>query len=108
MQAGQVVAFDCGDPRGQALVMAAGHHLGEGGDVVGGSVRLRAACLDLCQLGCLVLGEQVIDRGVAFPAADRQAALGTVRARSLGGRVGRDAAVRPAGLPSAGFRGGIR
>ena len=43
MQAGQVVAFDCGDPRGQALVVAVGHHLGEGGDVAGGGVQLRAA-----------------------------------------------------------------
>ena len=57
MQAGQVVAFDCGNPRGQALVVAVGHHLGEGGDVAGGGVQLRAAGLDLCQLGCLVLGE---------------------------------------------------
>ena len=40
MQAGQVVAFDCGDPRGQALVVAAGYHLGAGGDVAGGSVQL--------------------------------------------------------------------
>jgi hypothetical protein len=139
MQARQVVAFDCGDPRGQALVVAAGH-LGEGGDVADGSVQLRAAGLDLCQLGCLVLGEvawgggageladgvprqaqhlgdlgvvpalreQVMDHGVAFPAADRQAALGTVRARSVGGHVGGDAAAWPAGLPIAGFRGGIR
>ena len=223
MQAGQVVAFDCGDPRGQALVVAAGHHLGEGGDVASGSVQLRAAGLDLCQLGCLVLGEvewlvihrvtspdgrrgqrerrsgkrgaqrlqvaphrslaalvalrgdlgvqqggvgaglvpallqvggemvlaagararaddhlgggggageladgvprqaqhlgdlgvvlalreQVMDRGMAFPAADRQAALGTVRARSLSGHVGGDATAWPAGLPIAGFRGGI-
>jgi hypothetical protein len=52
--------------------------------------------------------EQVMDRGVAFPAADRQAALGTVRARSLGGRAGGDAAAWPAGLPIAGFRGLIR
>ncbi len=43
MQAGQVVAFDCGDPRGQALVVAVGHHLGEDGDVAGGGVQLRAA-----------------------------------------------------------------
>jgi hypothetical protein len=64
MQAGQVVAFACGDPRGQALVVAAGHHLGEGGDVAGGSVQLRAAGLDLCQLGCLLLG------GVAGVAGD--------------------------------------
>ena len=49
-----------------------------------------------------------MDRSVAFPAADRQAALGTVRARSLGGHVGGDAAAWPAGLPIAGFRGGIR
>ena len=49
-----------------------------------------------------------MDRGVAFPATDRQAALGTVRARSLGGHVGGDAAAWPAGLPIAGFRGGIR
>lgn len=35
-------------------------------------------------------------------AADRQAALGTVRARSLGGYVGGDAAAWPAGLPIAG------
>jgi hypothetical protein len=52
--------------------------------------------------------EQVMDRGVAFPAADREAALGTVRARSLGGRAGGDAAAWPAGLPIAGFRGLIR
>ena len=48
-----------------------------------------------------------MDRGVAFWAADRQAALGTVRARSLGGHIGGDAAAWPAG-PIAGFRGGIR
>jgi hypothetical protein len=225
MQAGQVVAFDCGDPRGQALVVAAGHHLGEGGDVpavafscglralifaslavssavrcpgwlmihqvtfpdgrrgkrkrrsgkrgaqrlpvaphrplaalvalrgdlgvqqggagaapvpaplqVGGEMVLaagaRARAYDhlaggggageladgvprqaqhLGDLGVvLALREQVMDRGVAFPAADRQAALDTVRARSLGGHVGGDAAAWPAGLPIAGFRGGIR
>ena len=56
----------------------------------------------------LALREQVMGRGVAFPAADRQAALGTARARSLGGHVGGDAAAWPAGLPIAGFRGGIR
>jgi hypothetical protein len=56
----------------------------------------------------LALREQVMDRGMALPAADRLAALGTVRARSLGGHVGGDAAAWPAGLPLAGFRGGIR
>ena len=55
----------------------------------------------------LALRGQVMDRGVAFPAADRQAAPHTVRARSLGGHVGGDAAAWPAGLPIAGFRGGI-
>ena len=46
------------------------------------------------------LREQVMDRGVAFPGADRQAALGTVRARSLGGHVGWDAAAWPPGCRS--------
>ncbi len=45
-----------------------------------------------------------MDRGVAFRAADRQAALGTVRARSLGAHVGGDAVAWPAGLPIAGIR----
>ena len=49
-----------------------------------------------------------MDRGAAFPAADRQATLGAVRARSLGGHAGGDAAAWPARLPIARFRGGIR
>jgi hypothetical protein len=57
VQVRQVVLFDGGDPGRQALPVAAGHHLGERGDVGGGGVQLRAAGFDLAELGCLVTGE---------------------------------------------------
>jgi hypothetical protein len=98
---------------GGEMVLAAGaraddHLAGRGGagELADGVPRQAQHLGDLGVV--LALREQVMDRGMAFPAADRLAALGTVRARSLGGHVGGDAAAWPAGLPIAGFRGGIR
>jgi hypothetical protein len=97
MQAGQVVAFSCGDPRGQALVVAAGHHLGEGGDVAGGAFS--------CGLRALIFASLAVSPSVRWPGW-----LVIHRVTSPDGRPGQrgDAAAWPAGLPIGGFRGGIR
>jgi len=47
VQARQVVEVDGVDPAGQVLAVAAGHQLGECGDVAGGGVQLRAAAFEL-------------------------------------------------------------
>jgi hypothetical protein len=57
VQAGQLVKVDGVDPPGQALAVAAGHHLGEYGDVAGDGAELRAAGFDLAELDGLVVGE---------------------------------------------------
>ena len=56
---GQVVKVCSGEPPGQALVVAAGHYLGECGDVADGGVQLRAPGLDPVELGCPLVGEVV-------------------------------------------------
>jgi hypothetical protein len=59
VQVRQVAGVDGGDPAGQVLAVAAGHHLGERGDVPGGGAQLRAAGFDPAGLGGLVVGEVI-------------------------------------------------
>ena len=56
-QVGQVVEVDGVDPPGQALAVAAGHHLREWCDVAGGGAQVRTAGFDLAELGCLLVCE---------------------------------------------------
>jgi hypothetical protein len=59
VQVGQVVEVDGVDPAGQVLAVAAGHQLGECGDVAGGGVELRAAGFELAEPGVLVVGDVI-------------------------------------------------
>ena len=98
MQAGQVVAFNCGDPRGQALVVAAGHHL------PAKAVTWPAVAFS-CGLRALIFASLAVSPSVRWPGW-----LVIHRVTSPDGRPGQrgDAAAWPAGLPIGGFRGGIR
>jgi len=63
VQLGLVVGFDPGEPvlEGEQA-LAAGHHLGEAGDVAGQGVQVRAAGGDVCEPG-LVIGVEVAGAG---------------------------------------------
>jgi hypothetical protein len=71
MQMRQVADLDGGDPGGQALAVAAGHHLRERGDVAGGGAQLQAAGFDLAELGCLLIGEVAARMNLRTVLGDR-------------------------------------
>ncbi len=73
---GQVVEAGSGDPHGQALAVAAGHHLGERGDVAGGGAQARAAGFDLAELGCRLLVGEVAGVAGYPPVTSRTAGSG--------------------------------
>ena len=68
MQGGLVIGVDGGDPRVEAAAVAAGEDLGEGGDVPGQGVQVRAAGADVLEAN-LVVGVQVVG-AAQDPAGD--------------------------------------
>ena len=86
----------------------AGGHLPSGGRAGELADGVAGQAQHLADLGVvLALGEQVMDRGVAFPGPDRQAAFATVQAGRRHGRFSGDAAARPGRGRDVRFGGGF-